>query len=106
MTYDAIYWLMLGAGFVVTGLVGILMMWKTEKLLLSFLAGTAVNIVLTAGAVWWWSSAFAGSEQQFSRMFGLFGLGVSFANNEVLLFFAQLIMKKKIGGDPAPDADA
>ncbi|MFB6365439.1 hypothetical protein ACFCP7_15380 [Paenibacillus elgii] len=106
MTYDAIYWLMLGAGFVLTGLVGVLMMWKTEKLLLSFLAGTAVNVLLTAGALWWWSSAFAGSEQQFSRMFGLFGLGVSFANNEVLLFFTQLIMKKKIGGDPAPDTDA
>ncbi len=106
MTYDTIYWLMLGAGFVFTGLVGVLLMWKTEKLLLSFLAGTAVNVLLTGGAVWWWSSVFAGAEQQFSRMFGLFGLGISFVNNEVLLFFAQLIMKKKIGGGPAEDTDA
>ncbi|MED4601143.1 hypothetical protein P9314_10555 [Paenibacillus validus] len=100
LTYDTIFWVVIGAGFVLTGLVGILLMWKTGLLLLSFLAGSAVNIAITASAVWWWASVFPGTEQHFARMFGIFGLGVSFVNNEVLLFFAQLAMKKKIGGDP------
>ncbi len=87
MTYDTIFWVVIGAGFVLTGLVGILLMWKTGLLLLSFLAGSAVNIAITASAVWWWASVFPGTEQHFARMFGIFGLGVSFVNNEVLLFF-------------------
>lgn len=105
MTYDTLYWLILGSGFILTGIVGVLCMLRTEKLLLSFLAGTAVNIAVTGAGVWWWSSVFSGAEQQFSRMFGLFGLGVSFVNNIVLLFFAQLIMKRKIGGDPKPELE-
>lgn len=93
----------MGASFVLTGAVGVLAMHKTEKLLLSFVAGSLVNILIIGAAWWWWSSVFAGSEQQFSRQFGLFGFGVCLVNNEVLLFFAQLIMKRKIGFTYKPD---
>lgn len=99
LTYDTIFWVVIGAAFVFTGLAGIFLMWRTGHLLLSFLAGLAANIAITAPAVWWWASVFPGAEQHFARMFGIFGLLVSFANNLVLLFFAQLAMKKKIGGD-------
>ncbi|MGG1600395.1 hypothetical protein [Paenibacillus naphthalenovorans] len=101
MTYDSIYWLILGAGCILTGLVGIGSMIKTGKLLWSFLAGTAVNMIITFPSCWWWASVFAGPDHHFSRMFGLFGLLISFVNNEVLLFFAQFVMKKKTGGEPA-----
>lgn len=84
-----------------TGLVGMGFMIKTKKLLLSFLAGTAINVIITVAACWWWISVFAGPEHHFSRMFGLFGLIISFVNNEVLLFFAQFIMRRKTGGEPA-----
>ncbi|MCZ8511993.1 hypothetical protein O9H85_06050 [Paenibacillus filicis] len=98
MTYDTIYWLILGASFVLTGIVGVLAMKKTGKLLISFTAGSLVNL-LVIGAGWtWWSGVFAGSEMSFSRLFGLFGFGVCWVNNEVLLIFAQLIMKRKVSG--------
>ncbi|MFC6230569.1 hypothetical protein ACFQI7_22360 [Paenibacillus allorhizosphaerae] len=103
MTYDTIYWMVLGASFVLTGIVGVLVMLKTEKLLLSFIAGSLINILIIGAAWWWWSTMFAGNEQQFSRQFGLFGFGVCFVNNEVLLFFAQLIMKRKVAFTYKPD---
>ncbi|UUZ80067.1 hypothetical protein LJK88_34520 [Paenibacillus sp. P26] len=98
MTYDTIYWLILGAAFVMTGLAGIPIMLKTEKILPSLLSGSAANLIITGAACWWWSTVFSGSLQTFSRQFGLFGLGVCFVNNEVLLFFALLIMKRKVSG--------
>ncbi|WP_159881413.1 hypothetical protein [Paenibacillus puerhi] len=111
MTYDTIFWLLLGVGFVMTGIVGIWPMWKTEKLGMSFLAGSVVNTLIAGGSIWWWASVFNGEGQEFSKMFGIFGYGVSYVNNEVLLFFALLGMKRKIGGDgppvyePHPDDD-
>ncbi|TVY00284.1 hypothetical protein [Paenibacillus cremeus] len=98
MTYDTIYWLILGAAFVLTGVVGVWVMLRTGKLLPSFIAGTLVNLLIIGAGWWWWAHVFAGSEQDFSRRFGLFGFGVCFVNDEVLLFFAQLIMKRKVSG--------
>ncbi len=92
------FWVLLGAGFVLTGLVGVLVMWRTEHVLISFAAGTLVNTLIAVGSIWWWSSVFPGEEHHFNRMFGIFGYVVSAVNNAVLLLFAQLAMKKKIGG--------
>lgn len=105
MSYDSMYWLILGTGFVLTGLTGVGIMVKTGKLGLSFIAGTVVNAAIHVGAIVWWASIFASPEQQFSRMFGIFGLGVCLVNNEVLLFFAQLIMKRRLGGAAATQLD-
>jgi hypothetical protein len=95
LTYDTIYWLIMGASFVLTGVAGIWAMYKTGKLGLSFLIGSFFNIVILVGACIWWARVFAAPEQQFSLMFGIFGFGIALVNNEVLLFFAQWMMKRR-----------
>ncbi len=96
MTYDSIYWLIMGIGFVLTGVVGIGVMLKTRRLGASFIAGSAVNTLVFAAAGIWWAQVFSSPEDSFSLMFGLFGFGIAFVNNEVLLFFAQLIMRNRM----------
>ncbi|WP_282936800.1 hypothetical protein [Paenibacillus sp. RC67] len=91
LSYDNIYWLILSAAFVFPLVIGILIMVKTKKMLVSFLVSLVVNLAITVPACIWWASLFEG----FSRMFGLFGFGVTFGNTEVLLLFALFIMRKK-----------
>ncbi|GAA4862058.1 hypothetical protein GCM10023310_46820 [Paenibacillus vulneris] len=91
MSYDNIYWLIISAAFVFPLLIGILIMLKTKRMLVSFLISLAVNLAITVPSCMWWSSLFEG----FSRMFGLFGFGVAFVNTEVLVLFALFIMRKK-----------
>jgi hypothetical protein len=81
----------MSAAFIITNGLGVGIMLKTQKLLLSFLISLAVNLAIFGGAGIWWASLFEG----FNRMFGLFGFGVAFVNIEVLLFFGLFIMKKK-----------
>lgn len=95
MTYDTIYWIVLGAGFVLTGAAGVLMMVRTRKLGLSYAAGSAVNVLVHVVFGIWWGSIFAAPEQQFSLMFGLFGLGIAFVNNQVLLLFGLFTLRQR-----------
>lgn len=62
LTYDTIYWLIMGASFVLTGVAGIWAMYKTGKLGLSFLIGSFFNIVILVGACIWWARVFAAPE--------------------------------------------
>jgi hypothetical protein len=95
LTYDSIYWLIMGIGFLGTGIAGIWAMISTGRLGLSFLIGSVFNIITFVGAGIWWAQVFSAPEQQFSLMFGMFGFGIALVNNEVLLFFAQWMMKRK-----------
>jgi uncharacterized protein YacL len=91
MSYDYYYWLIMSVAFIVTNAVGVAIMYKTRRMLPSFLVSLAVNTVIFVAAGIWWASLFVG----FSRMFGLFGFGIAYVNIEVLLVFALFIMKKK-----------
>ncbi|NOU98025.1 hypothetical protein GC093_33070 [Paenibacillus sp. LMG 31456] len=91
MSYDFYYWFIMSAAFIITNGLGVGLMLKTQKLLLSTLVSFIVNLAIFVVASIWWASLFEG----FARMFGLFGFGVAFVNIEVLLFFGLFIMKKK-----------
>ncbi|OXM84381.1 hypothetical protein [Paenibacillus rigui] len=91
MSYDFIYWFIMGAAFVISNVLGVGLMLKFHKLLLSFLVSFIVNLAIFLTAGIWWAGLFEG----FSRMFGLFGFGIAFVNIEVLLFFTLFVMKKK-----------
>ncbi|ULL14547.1 hypothetical protein DVH26_08855 [Paenibacillus sp. H1-7] len=91
MSYDTYYWLIMSVAFILTHVVGVLLMLKTQKLLLSFLASLAANLAVLIPASLWWASMFEG----FALVFGLSGYGIAFVNTEVLVFFAIFIMKKK-----------
>jgi hypothetical protein len=91
LSYDFYYWLIMSIAFVVTNALGVGMMWKTQKLLLSFAVSLLVDMIIFGVAGVWWASLFEG----FSRTFGLAGYAVAFVNIEVLLFFALFVMKKK-----------
>jgi uncharacterized protein YacL len=95
VSYDFYYWLIMSVAFAVTNALGVGMMYRTRKLLLSFLVSLAVNTVIFVSAGIWWAGLFIG----FSRMFGLFGFGIAYVNIEILLVFALFIMKKK-SNDP------
>lgn len=96
MSYDLIYWSIMGAGFVIANVVGVGLMLKSHKLLISFLVSFIVNLAIFVVAGIWWAGLFEG----FSRMFGLFGFGIAFVNIEVLLLFTLFVMKKKSAGNP------
>ncbi|NHN31369.1 hypothetical protein [Paenibacillus agricola] len=91
MSYDFYYWLIMGVAFVVTNALGVGLMWRTQKLFLSFGASSALDLLIFAAAAFWWASLFTG----FARTFGLVGFVIAFVNIEVLLLFALFIMKKK-----------
>jgi hypothetical protein len=92
LSYDFYYWLIMGIAFVVTNALGVGLMWKTQKLLLSFTVSFVIDLIIFAAASFWWASLFTG----FSRTFGLVGYVIAFVNIEVLLLFALFIMKKKV----------
>ncbi|PZE21024.1 hypothetical protein [Paenibacillus xerothermodurans] len=91
MSYDFYYWFIMSSAFVVTNVIGVAIMYKTRRFLLSFLVSLFVNTAIFVAAGVWWAGLFEG----FSRMFGLFGYGIAYVNIEVLLVFALFIMKKK-----------
>jgi hypothetical protein len=91
LSYDLYYWLIMGAAFVVTNVLGIGLMWKTQKVLVSFGISLVVGLIIFVAASLWWASLFTG----FSRSFGLVGFVIAFVNIEVLLLFALFIMKRK-----------
>jgi hypothetical protein len=95
VSYDFYYWSIMSAGFILTGVLGVGIMFKTQKMLLSFIVSLLVNLAVFGGGSLWWAGLFEG----FSRMFGLFGFGIAFVNIEVLLLFGLFIMRKKA---PAP----
>ncbi|MCS7462210.1 hypothetical protein N0M98_18890 [Paenibacillus doosanensis] len=97
MSYDFYYWSIMSAAFIATNLVGVLLMLKTKKMLLSFLVSLFVDLAIFVPACLWWASLFEG----FSLMFGLFGYGIAFVNTEILLAFALFVMKKKAAADEA-----
>jgi hypothetical protein len=92
VSYDFYYWLIMSAAFIVTNSLGVGIMWKTQKMLWSFVISFLVNLAIFTAAGIWWASLFV----DFARMFGLFGFGIAFVNIEVLLVFALFIMKKKV----------
>jgi hypothetical protein len=92
MSYDFYYWLIMSAAFILTNVLGIGIMWKTQKMLLSFVSSLVVNLAIFTAAGIWWAGLFVG----FPRTFGLFGFGIAMVNIEVLLVFALFIMKKKV----------
>ncbi|SFL24592.1 hypothetical protein SAMN03159341_104230 [Paenibacillus sp. 1_12] len=91
MSYDFYYWLIMGVGFIIPNLVGVGLMWKTQKLLMSSLVSLVINLIIFVPASLWWAALFVG----FPRTFGLAGYGIAFVNIEVLLLFALIIMRKK-----------
>lgn len=91
MSYDFIYWSIMGAAFVISNVLGVGLMLKSHKLLLSFLVSLIVDLAIFLAAGMWWADLFEG----FSRMFGLFGFGIAFVNIEILLLFTLFVMKKK-----------
>jgi hypothetical protein len=91
VSYDFYYWLIMSIAFIVTNAVGVAIMYKTRRMLLSFLVSLMVNTIIFVAAGIWWAGLFVG----FSRMFGLFGFGIAYVNIEVLLVFALYIMRKK-----------
>jgi len=91
LSYDTYYWLIMSVSFILTPVAGVLIMKKTEKLLVSFLISLAANVAVLAPASIWWASLFEG----FSLVFGLVGYGIAFVNTQVLVFFALFIMRKR-----------
>jgi hypothetical protein len=91
LSYDFYYWLIMSAAFIAVNVVGVGLMWRTQKMLLSFAVSLIVNLIIFVAAGLWWASLFVG----FPRTFGLFGYGIAFVNIEVLLLFALFIMRKK-----------
>ncbi|MDR6548841.1 hypothetical protein [Paenibacillus qinlingensis] len=93
MSNAVLYWVFLGIAFVLPFGIGVLLMRKTNRLGFSFWITTALNIVLTVLAVFWWKSV---TTDKFQMMFGMAFYGVSAVNVMVLEFFALFSIRKKM----------
>ncbi|RTE10038.1 hypothetical protein [Paenibacillus whitsoniae] len=87
------YWVFLGIAFVVPFVLGVGLMRKTNRLGFSFWVTTALNIVLTLAAAFWWKSV---TTDKFQMMFGMAFYGVSAVNVMVIEFFALFSIRKKL----------
>lgn len=93
MSNAVLYWVFLGIAFVVPFVIGVLLMWKTNRLGFSFWITTALNIVMTLFAAFWWKSV---TTDQFQMMFGMAFYGVSAVNLMIIEFFALFSIRKKM----------
>lgn len=93
MSNAVLYWVFLGAAFVIPFVIGLWLMRKTNRLGFSFLITTALNIVMTLAAAFWWKSV---TDDPFRMMFGMAFYGVSAVNLMVIEFFALFSIRKKL----------
>jgi hypothetical protein len=93
LTHDTMYWSIIGAAFILTGIIAVAIMGRTNKLSAAFFVSLLVCLLITIGGSIWWNGLYEGVQ----RMFGLFGLWIAFVNIEVLVLFALFIMKKRAG---------
>lgn len=91
------YWSFVGAGFVVTMAMGLLLMKKTNKLAFSFLWSSLLNVAIFAAASLWW---FGQTSDSFQRATGIAFYGIAFVNVAAFDFFALASMRKH---PPVPD---
>ncbi|TBL81140.1 hypothetical protein [Paenibacillus thalictri] len=91
MSNEMIYWLFIGAAFIVSSVLALVLMVKLDKMAWAFWVSFAVNAVITAAGCFWWDGLYTGVQ----RLFGIFGYWIAFANIEIILFFALFIMKKR-----------
>lgn len=91
MSNDMIYWLIIGAGFVLAAGIALAVMKRTGKLGPAFGISFLVNCIIFVAGSFWWNGLYMGVQ----RMFGLFGFWIAFVNIEILVFFALFIIKKK-----------
>ncbi|MDD9265779.1 hypothetical protein ACFPES_01910 [Paenibacillus sp. GCM10023248] len=87
------YWVFLGIAFALPFVIGVWLMRRTNRLGFSFWITTALNIVLTLAAAFWWKSV---EEDPFRMMFGMAFYGVSSVNLMVIEFFALFSIRKKM----------
>lgn len=93
MSNGVLYWVYLGIAFALPFVIGVWLMRRTNRLGFSFWVSTALNIVLTAAAVFWWKSV---TEDPFRMMFGMAFYGISAVNLMVIEFFALFSIRKKM----------
>ncbi|OCT11901.1 hypothetical protein A8709_28990 [Paenibacillus pectinilyticus] len=93
MSNAVLYWIILGIIFVVPFGIGVVMMRSTNRLGFSFWVTTALNVVMTVLAVFWWKSV---TTDKFQMMFGMAFYGVTAVNVMVIEFFALFSIRKKM----------
>ncbi|MBD0381203.1 hypothetical protein [Paenibacillus sedimenti] len=93
MSNNVLYWIFMGVAFALPFIMGVWLMRTTNRLAFSFWISTALNVILTVAAVFWWKSV---SVEGYRMMFGMAFYGVSSVNLMVLEFFALLSIHKKL----------